>query len=121
MSEEYAKLNPIFNVFPKFGDEIDQLLQHNNGRIQDAAITADNDSILCSFNVEHDNGLIEIHFFSSTETLFLEFHDNDQFPTGYRKELLDDTISIYKSVWKNFNDDQGAMNDGLPKMPSRCT
>jgi hypothetical protein len=103
ISGEYGKLVPIFEVFPKFGQEVEYLLQHNKGRIQDAAITADDDSILCSFNVQHDTGLIEIHFFSSTETLFVEFHDMGQFPTGYRLDLLDNTISIYKSRWKNFN------------------
>lgn len=87
LTGEYAKLAPIFDVFPKFGQEINYLLQRNNGHILDVAIAADDDSIFCGFIIRHDTGLIEINFFSITETLFVDFHDIGQLPTGYRLDF----------------------------------
>lgn len=84
---EGAKLAPIFELFPRFREEVGHLLQHNNGHVEDVAIDYDGDSIFCGVTIRHDGGEIGIDFFSITQTLFVDFRDRGQLPTSYRLDF----------------------------------
>ena len=84
---ESGKLVPILALFPRLQEEVDHLLQHNGGQIEDVAIDYDGESVFCSFTIRHKGGAIGIDFFSLTQSLFVDFQDRGQLPRSYRLDL----------------------------------